>query len=329
MCSSAARRPRTDVKCCENVGWTQKENHMKGTQICQPNAAPNAASELAPQKSRNAATGFTLIELLVVIAIIAVLAAILFPVFAKAREKGRQTACLSNIKQLGLGMLQYTQDFDETYPQSVSERESAGVGVNDPTTAAQWSIRGHLGSYIPGGLSTSQNSNIFHCPDGVIAWPAQATSGAPSAAVVYWPSDYGFNFNEANIAAAASPHQTAFQTADPSPGVGTAGVNDADFGFNETVKIGSVANTAQFIIVGDSDRSDGTISRGGMFPEGSGPTDPAPFNCEFAANPAELHPYARHSLGCNFGFADGHAKWQRPDATWTNHFTNEWRRNPS
>ncbi len=58
--------------------------------------------------------GFTLIELLVVIAIIAILAAILFPVFASAREKARQTACLSNEKQLGLAMLQYTQDFDET-----------------------------------------------------------------------------------------------------------------------------------------------------------------------------------------------------------------------
>jgi prepilin-type N-terminal cleavage/methylation domain-containing protein/prepilin-type processing-associated H-X9-DG protein len=57
--------------------------------------------------------GFTLIELLVVIAIIAILAAILFPVFAKAREKARQTSCLSNVKQLVLGSLQYAQDYDE------------------------------------------------------------------------------------------------------------------------------------------------------------------------------------------------------------------------
>ncbi len=59
--------------------------------------------------------GFTLIELLVVIAIIAILAAILFPVFARAREKARQTSCLSNLKQLGLGMLMYAQDYDETF----------------------------------------------------------------------------------------------------------------------------------------------------------------------------------------------------------------------
>lgn len=59
--------------------------------------------------------GFTLIELLVVIAIIAILAAILFPVFAKAREKARQTACLSNMKQIGTALEMYKQDFDQTY----------------------------------------------------------------------------------------------------------------------------------------------------------------------------------------------------------------------
>lgn len=61
-------------------------------------------------------TAFTLIELLVVIAIIAILAAILFPVFAKAREKARQASCMSNLKQMGLAIMQYTQDADETWP---------------------------------------------------------------------------------------------------------------------------------------------------------------------------------------------------------------------
>jgi prepilin-type N-terminal cleavage/methylation domain-containing protein/prepilin-type processing-associated H-X9-DG protein len=68
------------------------------------------------QKQSVKRTGFTLIELLVVIAIIAILAAILFPVFARARENARRASCLSNMKQLGLGIMQYTQDFDETMP---------------------------------------------------------------------------------------------------------------------------------------------------------------------------------------------------------------------
>lgn len=62
---------------------------------------------------RSTSNGFTLIELLVVIAIIAILAAILFPVFARARENARRSACQSNLKQIGLGMAQYTQDYDE------------------------------------------------------------------------------------------------------------------------------------------------------------------------------------------------------------------------
>jgi prepilin-type N-terminal cleavage/methylation domain-containing protein len=78
---------------------------------------------------------FTLIELLVVIAIIAILAAILFPVFAKAREKARQTSCLSNLKQLGLSVMEYAQDYDETYPMSFQDVSSgAGSAAQIPLT---------------------------------------------------------------------------------------------------------------------------------------------------------------------------------------------------
>ncbi len=72
---------------------------------------------------RTAPRGFTLIELLVVIAIIAILAAMLFPVFSRAREKARQTSCLSNVKQLSLAILMYAQDYDETL---IPSRQGSG-----------------------------------------------------------------------------------------------------------------------------------------------------------------------------------------------------------
>ena len=76
--------------------------------------------------------GFTLIELLVVIAIIAILAAILFPVFAQARDKARQTACLSNQKQLGTAIMMYTQDYDETLPMGYNRSRNSWGKVTVP-----------------------------------------------------------------------------------------------------------------------------------------------------------------------------------------------------
>ena len=86
---------------------------------------------LRSSAARRNHSGFTLIELLVVIAIIAILAAILFPVFAQARDKARSTSCLSNEKQIALGLLQYTQDYDEMFP--LATNEVAPDGKSAPT----------------------------------------------------------------------------------------------------------------------------------------------------------------------------------------------------
>lgn len=81
--------------------------------------------------------GFTLIELLVVIAIISILAAILFPVFARARENARRTTCLSNLKQIGMAFIQYSQDYDERMiPPSLAYSHIRPDGV--PSTTALW-----------------------------------------------------------------------------------------------------------------------------------------------------------------------------------------------
>ena len=104
--------------------------------------------------------GFTLIELLVVIAIIAILAAILFPVFAKAREKARQASCLSNEKQLGLGFLQYVQDNDEKFPGVNAVYYKAGGAWQD--YPAGWANM--IYPYV-------KSTGVYACPDDPTASP--------------------------------------------------------------------------------------------------------------------------------------------------------------
>ena len=102
-------------------------------------------------------TGFTLIELLVVIAIIAILAAILFPVFARAREKARQTSCLSNVKQMALAAMMYIQDYDEVFFPRV-----AGSWGGTPPESIYWMprTRTETGLIAP----YAANWDIFRCP---------------------------------------------------------------------------------------------------------------------------------------------------------------------
>ena len=107
--------------------------------------------------------GFTLIELLVVIAIIAILAAILFPVFARAREKARQTSCLSNVKQMILGTCMYIQDYDETFP---------FADMYWPAAAPRpWSGSSSTYVYWPDLIwPYVMNRQVFTCPSGAGEW---------------------------------------------------------------------------------------------------------------------------------------------------------------
>jgi prepilin-type N-terminal cleavage/methylation domain-containing protein/prepilin-type processing-associated H-X9-DG protein len=133
--------------------------------------------EMRMQKQR----GFTLIELLVVIAIIAILAAILFPVFARARENARRTSCASNLKQINLGFAQYTQDYDEHYPPYRSA--SGGAAYTERPFGWADALQPYLSS-----------AQIFQCPsetNGPVASPGVATGmGYTDYAYNLWIGGY-------------------------------------------------------------------------------------------------------------------------------------------
>jgi len=125
------------------------------------------------------AAGFTLIELLVVIAIIAILAAILFPVFARARENARRASCQSNLKQIALGIMQYTQDYDEKYPLQVtgfggaSASYANAVTQTDPNmpgykfvTGTDSPNHGNYVSWMDSIFPYVKSTQIFICPSG-------------------------------------------------------------------------------------------------------------------------------------------------------------------
>jgi prepilin-type N-terminal cleavage/methylation domain-containing protein/prepilin-type processing-associated H-X9-DG protein len=239
-------------------------------------------------------SGFTLIELLVVIAIIVILASILFPVFARARENARRTSCASNLKQAGLAIMQYAQDFDDGVPYGSIILTSAPP---DPWNGNRWYWQHSLYPY-------HKSTQIFYCPS--MGTPAKCggrqcgtyghyganrnlfsiqPSTPPAAPVVplrmgqivsasgfYMVSDAGNHL--INSVAATGPLRTATYI----PGVGTSGASCPDAVAGASATYGSVTNGAA------ANATENIIFQR---------------DCETG----------RHLGGVNMLFGDGHVKW--------------------
>lgn len=127
-------------------------------------ASSSALFRLLRVRGRNRAPqGFTLVELLVVIAVIALLAALLFPVFASARGKAREIACVSNLRQLGLAVSMYTQDNDGLYPYAVdpADYSTPQIWASQPQFQAQIPYIGHIQDVL---VPYVKSTELFHCP---------------------------------------------------------------------------------------------------------------------------------------------------------------------
>ncbi len=222
-------------------------------------------------KVQRLTSAFTLIELVVVIAIISILAAILFPVFASAREKARQTTCASNLKQLGLGMLQYAQDYDEYVP--------CGTGTSGTLLGCGW-----IGQVYPYIKSVA----VFQCPD---------QTGRPNVAAVK-PAVYpGYRYNSNLIKPCNTCGMTLYPLTKYNRTAATVMVYETE---SSTIDPSSPLETS-------SPAGNGATFAASSFGYPNG-TSMVP-TCGWAYGISAPNSSTRHNNGSNWLEADGHAKY--------------------
>ena len=253
---------------------------------------------LHPRSDAGKRNGFTLIELLVVIAIIAILAAILFPVFAQAREKARQTSCLSNLKQMGNALMMYVQDYDETLPMA---GRNLAAGETDANTPTRW--QGWLQPYIKSGASTANLSRgvggVFVCPSQT-SYPTVVSYGGTA-------DNMGYGCN-ANLLL----WQKSRSLAEVADAAGTFAFVEAAQLTRATATPGSPQNLNAELWPQSQDRRtdfQAEVPGGWDNPDTSRYTQAPDSSCNQCRRPIP-----RHNGGMNVVYTDGHAKW----AKWQN-----------
>jgi prepilin-type N-terminal cleavage/methylation domain-containing protein/prepilin-type processing-associated H-X9-DG protein len=266
--------------------------------------------------NRNAHKGFTLIELLVVIAIIAILAAILFPVFAKAREKARQITCASNMKQIGIGLAMYIQDYDEAYPYGTDNDIN---GVNGKTDTSQdmdgWAAQ--VNPYL-------KSVGILKCPDDATA-PITGVTEDGQANQNLSPVSYALNSNlfgaKDSLLVTVDRTVAAFEVsnawANPNlaaPGVDTGGPsgNGVAIAAVDNGPAGGTLNTLPGTLDGgESGLATGAPQVEAGYMNGSQATAAAPpsYDSSFAGG-------GLHTGGANYLYTDSHVKWSNPNSVY-------------